>query len=87
MNDGRFDRARIFSIVYLDNVAIPDIYIINEVEIPKTQPYEFIDFTYNDTGSSFLSKITIDEFNSYVPFEFNAKSIEKMSNRLFASNT
>lgn len=86
MNDGRFDRARIFSIVYLDNTSIPDIYIINEIEIPSTKPYEFIEFEYIDTGASYLSKITIDEFNSLVPFEFNAKSIEKMSNRLFASN-
>lgn len=86
MNDGRFNRARIFSIIYLDNLSVPDIYIINEVEIPFTKPYEFIEFTYTDTGQSFLSKITIDEFNAMVPFEFNAKSIEKMQNRLFASN-
>jgi hypothetical protein len=86
MNDGRFNRARIFSIVYLDNLAIPDIYIINEVEIPQTKEYEFIEFSYIDTGASFLSKITIDEFNAMVPFEFNAKSMEKMQNRLFASN-
>ena len=86
MNDGRFDRARIFSIVYLDNLAIPDIYIINEVEIPSTPSYEFIDFEYIDQGTQYVSKITIDEFNSMIPFEFNAKSIEKMGNRLFASN-
>ena len=86
-NDGRFDRARIFSIIYLDNISIPDIYIINEVEIPNNKANELIEFTYNDTGVSFLSKITIDEFNAMVPFEFNAKSIEKMNNRLFASNT
>lgn len=86
MNDGRFDRARIFSIVYLDNISIPDIYIINEIEIPNAGEYEFVEFSYNDTGASFLSKITIDEFNAMIPYEFNAKSIEKMSNRLFASN-
>lgn len=84
-NDGRFDRARIFSIVYLDNISIPDIYIINEIEVPSKNN-EFVEFTYNDNGSSFLSKITIDEFNALVPFEFNAKSIEKMGNRLYASN-
>ena len=84
-NDGRFDRARIFSIIYLDNISIPDIYIINEIEIPNSKE-DFTEFIYNDTGSSFLSKITIDEFNSMVPFEFNAKVIEKMGNRLFAAN-
>lgn len=85
INDGRFDRARIFSIIYLDNTSVPDIYIINEIEIPKSDN-DFNTFIYNDTGASFLSKITIDEFNAMVPFEFNAKSIEKMGNRLFASN-
>ena len=86
-NDGRFDRARIFSIIYLDNISVPDIYIINEIEIPQSTTSEFTEFDYEDTGASFLSKITIDEFNAMVPFEFNAKSIEKMGNRLFASNT
>lgn len=85
-NDGRFDRARIFSIIYLDNVSIPDIYIVNEVEIPNSGN-EFTSFVYNDTGSSFVTKITIDEFNDIVPFEFNAKCIEKMGNRLYAANT
>ena len=84
-NDGRFDRARIFSIIYLDNTAIPDIYIINEIEIPKSND-DFNTFIYNDTGASFLSKITIDEFNAMVPFEFNAKCVEKLGNRLFAAN-
>ena len=85
-NDGRFNRARIFSIIYLDNVSIPDIYIINEIEIPQSESNDFTDFIYNDTGASFISKITIDEFNAMVPFEFNAKSIAKMGNRMFASN-
>lgn len=87
MNDGRFDRARIFSIIYLDNISVPDIYIINEIEIPMGgSSFEWVDFTYIDNGASFLSKITIDEFNAMIPYEFNAKSIEKMGNRLFASN-
>lgn len=84
-NDGRFNRARIFSIIYLDNTSIPDIYVINEVEIPNTDK-EFNEFVYEDTGSSFVSKITIDEFNALVPFEFNAKCIESIGNRLFAAN-
>lgn len=85
-NDGRFDKARIFAIVYLDNTQVPDVYIANEIDIPNTTENEFVTFTYNDTGNSYLSKITIDEFNSYIPYEFNAKSIESLGNRLFASN-
>lgn len=83
-NTGKYEKARIFSIIYLDNIAIPDIYIVNEVDIP--QGNDFVELIYNDTGNSFLSKITIDEFNSLVPFEFNAKCIEKMGNRLYAAN-
>lgn len=85
-NDGRFDRARIFSIIYLDNTSVPDIYIINEIEVPPAVTDGFTEFTYNDNGSSFLSKITIDEFNAMIPFEFNAKCVEKMGNRLYAAN-
>ena len=85
-NDGRFDRARIFSIIYLDNTSVPDIYIINEIEVPPAVTNGFTEFTYNDNGSSFLSKITIDEFNAMIPFEFNAKCVEKMGNRLYAAN-
>ena len=59
--------------------------IINEIEIPKSND-DFNTFIYNDTGASFLSKITIDEFNAMVPFEFNAKCVEKLGNRLFAAN-
>ena len=83
-NDGRFDRARIFSIIYLDNTSIPDIYIINEVEIPNSGN-EF-NTLYIMIRFIFVSKITIDEFNAMVPFEFNAKCIEKMGNRLYAAN-
>ena len=84
-NDGRFNRARIFSIIYLDDISIPDIYIINEVEIPNTNS-QFNEFVYDDTGASYISKITIDEFNALVPFEFNAKCMQSMGNRLFAAN-
>ena len=85
-NDGRFDKARIFAIVYLDNTQVPDVYIANEIDIPYTVENEFVEFTYNDTGNSYLSKITIDEFNSYIPYEFNAKTITSLGNRLFAAN-
>lgn len=85
-NDGRFDRIRIFTIVYLDNTSIPNIYIANELQIPNVGNNEFVDIIYNDTGNGYLSQITIDEFNALTPVEFSAVSIEKMQNRLFASN-
>ena len=85
-NDGRFDRMRIFAIVYLDNTTIPNIYIANEIKIPNNKEYEFIECTYNDAGNGYMSQITIDEFNAMTPYEFSATSIEKLQNRLFASN-
>ena len=86
MNDGRFDRMRIYAIVYLDNVTVPNIYIANEIKIPSSAEYEFIECTYNDSGNGYMSQITIDEFNAMTPYEFTASSIEKLQNRLFASN-
>lgn len=86
MNDGRFDRMRIYAIVYLNNTSVPNIYIANEVKIPSSSEYEFIQCVYNDSGNGYMAQITIDEFNALIPYEFAAKSIEKMQNRLFASN-
>lgn len=86
MNDGRFDRMRIYAIVYLNNTTVPNIYIANEVKIPSSSEYEFIQCTYNDSGNGYMAQITIDEFNALTPYEFSAKSIDKLQNRLFASN-
>ena len=86
MNDGRFDRIRIYAIVYLDNVSVPNIYIANEIKIPNSTEYNFIDFVYNDSGNAYISKITIEEFNALTPYDFKAASIEKIQNILFASN-
>ena len=85
-NDGRFDRIRIFAIVYLSNAQLPNIYIANEVKVSNVGANEFVEFTYNDNGNSYISQITIDEFNALTPYEFSATSIESLQNRLFASN-
>jgi hypothetical protein len=77
-NDGRFDRMRIFSIVYLDNTSIPNVYIANEIVIPNNKENEFVTCTYNDTGNNYIAQITIDEFNAMTPYEFTAASIEKL---------
>lgn len=84
-NDGRFDRLRVISIQYLNSIDTPKIYIINEVDITSNDT-GFITFEYTDTGSGYMSELTIDEFNDLVPFEFKAQVIEKKDNRLFAAN-
>lgn len=86
MNDGRFNRMRIYAIVYLDNISVPNIYIANEISIPNNLENEFITCTYQDTGNSYLSQITIDEFNALIPYQFSAKTIESLQNRLFVAN-
>lgn len=84
-NDGRFEKIRIISIQYTSNTQTPKIYVINELDLPKSED-NVITFNYNDVGSSYVNELSIEEFNDLVPFEFNAKSIAKMDNRLFASN-
>lgn len=84
-NDGRFDRLRVISIQYLNSIDTPKIYIINEVDITSNDT-GFITFEYTDTGSGYLSELSIEEFNDLVPFEFKAQVIEKKDNRLFAAN-
>lgn len=84
-NDGRFDRLRVISIQYLNSTDTPKIYIINEIDI-TSNPTGFITFEYTDTGSGYLSELSIEEFNNLVPYEFKAKVIEKKDNRLFAAN-
>lgn len=84
-NDGRFEKIRIISIQYQSVNSTPNIYVVNECDIPKSD-MPALTFTYNDTGNSYIKQLSIEEFNDLVPFEFNAKSIAKMDNRLFASN-
>lgn len=84
-NDGRFERIRIIGIQYTNKNQVPKIYIINELDLPKSDN-PTITFTYNDIGKNYINELSIEEFNNIIPFEFNAKSIAKMNNRLFASN-
>lgn len=84
-NDGRFDRLRVISIQYLNSTDTPKIYIINEIDITSNST-GFITFEYTDTGSGYLSELSIEEFNNLVPYEFKAKVLEKKDNRLFAAN-
>lgn len=83
-NTGEFDKLRIIRIHYKDNTSIPDIYNINEISISTENKLQNI--TYTDNGSQFVNKINYDEFNALIPYDFTAKSITKLHNRLFASN-
>jgi hypothetical protein len=86
MNDGRFNKARLYSIIYHSATEVPSIYILNEVDVPYTTEYEFNTFEYSDTGGAYLSQITVEEFNDMVPNEFIPQALAKLDNRLFAAN-
>ena len=75
-----FEKARIISIHYFDNKALPSICVIDEVDIASNSIY------YEDRGSTVLNELTIDQFNDMIGYDFIANNIEKMDNMLFASN-
>ena len=77
-----FDKCRILSIRYTENNSIPTIVVVDEIDISKNQTK----ITYTDTGNAFLGEITVDEFNNLVGYQFFAKTITKLQNRLFAAN-
>lgn len=83
-NSGQFNRLRVIRLHYKNNIAIPEIHVINEISIPMLKHTNTI--SYTDNGSQFVNVLTIDEFSSLVPYDFKAKSLTKLHNRLFASN-
>lgn len=77
-----FDYCRIYRIISTTNNELPKIYIIDEVPIKHTTDI----FTYVDRGSSFLSEITVEEFNNLNNAQFRAKTLCTKDNRLFVAN-
>lgn len=84
-NNTKFEKMRVIRIQYDSYSQNPKIYIINEIDLPNSDS-ESITITYDDTGTNEINQLSVEEFNNLVPFEFKAKSIAKMNNRLFASN-
>lgn len=83
-NTGQFNKLRVIRILYENNTSIPNIYVINEVSIDNNTGV--FEITYTDNGSQFVNMLTIDEFSALVPFDFTANSLDKLYNRLYASN-
>ena len=83
LNTSLFNRLRIIRVYYKDNTSIPEIKVINEIQIANkvNQTVE-----YTDDGASAIRTLTAEEFNNIIPNEFSAKSITKLNGRLFASN-
>ena len=77
-----FEKYRVIRIQYTQNNQPPQIVVVNEATIDNNLDY--IQFT--DTGSSYLAELTVDEFNALTGYQFNAVTLAKMQNRLFAAN-
>ena len=78
-----YDKCRIIRILYKTNNSTPEIQIIDEIQLTKD---DSLTFQYIDNGSNFLSELTIEQFNLLTGYQFTAKSITKLDNRLFAAN-
>ena len=80
-SNSNFDSIRIFRIHYSSNTDAPTIDIIIETGInPSLTTYTFV-----DSGQAPETSYTAEEFNSLITV-FNAATIEKHQNRLFAAN-
>lgn len=77
-----FTKARIIRILYKDIIAGAQIDIVDEIDITPGQTK----LVYTDSGNSFLSQLTIDEFNALTGYQFIATTLAKMDNRLFSAN-
>lgn len=80
LNNSNFTKARILSVYYKDKNSLPVINIVDEIDINGNELF------YEDRGNSILSEITIEEFNQLTGSIFIPSNIEKLDNRLFASN-
>lgn len=77
-----FSRCRIIRILYTSNNSIPTFTILDEIVISNTSSK----LNYTDTGNSYLSDLTVDEFNSLTGYQFIGCSLAKLQNRLFVAN-
>lgn len=79
-----FERLRLYRLQYTDNNQVPTIIIVDEFNISIDEIGKEI--YLNDTGNSYVSEITLDEFNAYTGYQFIAQTLCKMGNRLYAAN-
>lgn len=78
--DSSFTRAKIIRLYYKDNTSLPEITIIDDVQVSGNI------LSYEDKGGNTLNEITVDELNSLVSYQFIPKVLEAKDNMLFAAN-
>lgn len=77
-----FQKCRIISISYSANNVQPRIFIVDEIDIIPSQT----SIEYIDNGNNIISELTVDKFNQMTGYQFIAKTLTKLDNRLFAAN-
>lgn len=75
-----FKRIRIIRLLFTQNNSIPKIELVTEQAVAENHS-----FRYTDIGNT-LSEYTLNEFNAISTYQFTAKTLAKMDNRLFAAN-
>ena len=78
--NNNFSRAKIIRLYYKDNTAVPEISVIDDIAVSNNN------LTYTDAGSSFVTELTVDEFNALSGYNFIPKVLESKNNYLFAAN-
>lgn len=77
-----YDGCKIYQIFYNDNTEDPTVNLISEMAIKGSSGI----MEFEDTGSSIISTMTLNEFNAINNYTFIPATIEKKNNRLFAAN-
>lgn len=77
-----YQKCRIISLSYSANNTLPRIFIVDEIDIVPSQT----EINYIDNGNTIIGELTVEEFNALTGYQFIAKTITRMNNRLFAAN-
>lgn len=77
-----YQKCRVISLSYSANNALPRIFIVDEIDIIPNQT----EINYIDNGNTVIGELTVEEFNALTGYQFIAKTITRMNNRLFAAN-
>lgn len=75
-----FNRAKIISLYYKDNVSVPEITVVDDISFTGTT------LSYTLYGNSTVTELSIDEFNALTNYQFIPKLLASKDNMLFAAN-
>ena len=77
-----YQKCRVISLSYTNNNQPPRIFIVDEIDLVPTQS----EINYIDNGNTIIGELSVEEFNALTGYQFIAKTLTRMDNRLFAAN-